>query len=287
MVSFLPPVKGAAWEFGISLFQRANTQLIQNPATLATGDVKLSKDGGAFANVTSLPGVVDGQVIVSLTGTETNADRLYIIFADQAGAEWTDLAFNVYTTARLFSSLAFPATAGQTVQSDVWNAVAASYVIPGTMGAAVAAASDPWATPLPGSYNVGQAGYIIGTFLDDSVSSRLPTVNIALDASGRVDVGLLVGSTAAANSLAIAANALGSGTVGNGSTTTSVVANTTAPSTTVADQFAGRLLTFTSDTGTINLRGVMRTISSNTAGSIFTVSALPVAPSSGDEFVIT
>lgn len=37
--------------------------------------------------------------------------------------------------------------------------------------------SDPWATALPGSYNAGEAGYIVGTFLDAAVTSRLaPTV---------------------------------------------------------------------------------------------------------------
>lgn len=39
--------------------------------------------------------------------------------------------------------------------------------------AAAGGAGDPWITALPGSYSSGQAGYIIGTFLDAAISSRL------------------------------------------------------------------------------------------------------------------
>ena len=38
--------------------------------------------------------------------------------------------------------------------------------------AANAGGSDPWATSLPGAYSAGQAGYIVGTNLDATVSSR-------------------------------------------------------------------------------------------------------------------
>tara|TARA_R110000868_G_scaffold153001_3_gene378282 strand:+ start:55 stop:918 length:864 start_codon:yes stop_codon:yes gene_type:complete len=287
MTSFVPPTKNAAWEFGMSLFSRANTQLFQSSPTLAVGDVKISKDGGAFADTTGLPGVVGVQVIVSLTAAETNADRIYLTFMDQAGAEWTDAAINMYTVARNIDSLAYPATPGTNIENAVWDATTAAHVTPGTFGLAVANSGDPWSTSLAGAYSVGQAGYILVNYLDAAVSSRLPTANISLDASGRVDLGKLVGDTAAASYLSRASNALATGTASTGCTTTSITTSTVSPTVSTQDQFAGRLLTFTSDTGTIALRGAMASITTNTNGGTFTISALPVVPSSGDTFVIT
>ena len=44
--------------------------------------------------------------------------------------------------------------------------------------AAAGAAGDPWITPLPGSYTSGQAGYIIGTNLNATVSSRATQTSV-------------------------------------------------------------------------------------------------------------
>jgi hypothetical protein len=56
----------------------------------------------------------------------------------------------------------------------VWNALASAYNESGTMGARLndaGSASNPWAETLPGSYISGQAGYIIGTFIDKAISA--------------------------------------------------------------------------------------------------------------------
>ena len=56
----------------------------------------------------------------------------------------------------------------------VWNALASAYTESGTMGSRLndaGSASNPWAETLPGSYIQGQAGYIIGTFLDKAISA--------------------------------------------------------------------------------------------------------------------
>lgn len=61
------------------------------------------------------------------------------------------------------------------IASAVWDALAASYNTALTMGAklnASGAASDPWTAALPGAYSSGQAGFIVGTELDATVSSR-------------------------------------------------------------------------------------------------------------------
>jgi len=60
---------------------------------------------------------------------------------------------------------------------NVWDVTLASHVTAGSTGQALSAAGaagDPWITSLPGIYIAGQAGYILGTYLDAAISS-LPT----------------------------------------------------------------------------------------------------------------
>jgi len=78
---------------GIPLITRGAVDYKSTP-TLATGDVKLSKDGGAFANITTLPTVTpasDTAVRISLSSTELQCARLVIRFVDQTNPkEWED-----------------------------------------------------------------------------------------------------------------------------------------------------------------------------------------------------
>jgi len=56
----------------------------------------------------------------------------------------------------------------------VWDEALAGHAVVGSAGAALAAAGgagDPWATPLPGAYVAGTAGYIMGTNLDAQIST--------------------------------------------------------------------------------------------------------------------
>jgi len=55
------------------------------------GDVKISKDGGVFQNITSLPNVIGTIVVVNLTASETSAKFIQIQFKDQSAQPlWTD-----------------------------------------------------------------------------------------------------------------------------------------------------------------------------------------------------
>lgn len=61
------------------------------------------------------------------------------------------------------------------IADAVWDEAIAGHAISGSTGEALAAAGaagDPWITALPGSYSAGQAGYILGTNLNATVSSR-------------------------------------------------------------------------------------------------------------------
>tara|TARA_R110000772_G_scaffold23646_2_gene63147 strand:+ start:9642 stop:12341 length:2700 start_codon:yes stop_codon:yes gene_type:complete len=79
------------------------------------------------------------------------------------------------------------------------------------------------------------------------------------------------------------------GTVGSGSTTTSIVSSSVTPSGTDADQFKGKIMTFTDDTTTAALRGQATDITANTgvAAPTFTVTALTASAVSGDTFTLT
>lgn len=76
------------------------------------------------------------------------------------------------------------------------------------------------------------------------------------------------------------------GTVGSGSTTTSIVTSSLDPAASATDQYKGRILVFAADTTTANLRGQGTDITASTTGGVLTVSALSHAPASTDTFTI-
>lgn len=85
---------------GIPLITKGAMDYKANP-TLAAGDVKVSKDGGASANITTLPSTApagETLVRVSLSATEMQAKMVIITFIDQtASKEWEDQRLIVYT----------------------------------------------------------------------------------------------------------------------------------------------------------------------------------------------
>ncbi len=94
-----PPVKNEDFEFDVCLEDYANPGFFKANPTLAAGDVKISKDNGSLANLTSLPTVnpASGKIVdVALTATEMNADKVTVIFSDQTSPpEWCDFAVTI------------------------------------------------------------------------------------------------------------------------------------------------------------------------------------------------
>lgn len=92
-MAFLRTYGAAATIDGIPLITRNAMDYKANP-TLATGDVVISKDGGAFANITTLPTVTPAagtSVLISLSATEMQAKHIIVRFIDQtATKEWED-----------------------------------------------------------------------------------------------------------------------------------------------------------------------------------------------------
>jgi hypothetical protein len=120
----------------------------------------------------------------------------------------------------------------------------------------------------------------------DNIQTRLPAALVG----GRMDanLGAINNSTTARDAFHRAVKGNVIGTVGGGSTTTSIVSSALTPAGGVADKYKGRLIVFTDDTTTVNLRGQATDITSNTsaANPTFGVTALTTAPVSGDSFVI-
>lgn len=121
MASQYPPKKNAGYTFYTSLVSQANTKIMQANPTLAAGDVKVTIDDGAPANLATLP-VVDAdftkRVKVVLSSSEMNGDNISVIFSDASGNEWCDQTINIQTTARQIDDLAYPATSGRSLAVD-------------------------------------------------------------------------------------------------------------------------------------------------------------------------
>lgn len=113
--------------FHVALLSMATPGSYQVNPTLASGDVKISKDGGALANLNTLPSVEPASSIwvkVTLSQSEANADECMIQFIDQtATKEWTDLAIVVLTAARNVEDLAFPTISGRSIDVDASGGV--------------------------------------------------------------------------------------------------------------------------------------------------------------------
>lgn len=98
-----PPVKNEDLVIYVPLPSAGDPGSWQANPTIAAGDFKVSKDGGAFANLTTLPDVDPNSgvsVKISLSSTEMNADNVVVTGIDQtAPKEWLDLFITILTTA--------------------------------------------------------------------------------------------------------------------------------------------------------------------------------------------
>lgn len=100
---FNPPVKNEDFIFYLALEDYANPGRFKSNPTIAAGDFKVSKDGGALANLTTLPTVAPASSVmvkVELSATEMNADNVTVVWIDQTSPpEWSDGVLNIITQA--------------------------------------------------------------------------------------------------------------------------------------------------------------------------------------------
>ena len=152
MPSYLTPKKNTEFIFYCSLVSQANGKIFQANPTLAAGDVKVSIDGAAEANITTLPAVTPAgsrRVKVTLSTSEMNGDNIQLTFHDAAGDEWNDLTINIPTTTRQIDDLAFPATSGRSMVVDASGLVDANTVKVGPTGSGTAQTARDLGNALP------------------------------------------------------------------------------------------------------------------------------------------
>jgi hypothetical protein len=144
------------------------------------------------ADVKAVAGIeADVPVVVSFTAGVTG---LVGLVADIAcpGSETFDIRGGLYGAANLAGdctvtptimgagviecSIAIPGLpTAIDIAYAIWGIGSGTIDIPGTAGAKLnqaGSAGDPWGTALPGTYTAGQAGKIVGDYLDATVSSR-------------------------------------------------------------------------------------------------------------------
>lgn len=209
MPDYSDPKRAVAYRFTLSLFARSGNQIKTVP-TLAAGDVKVSKDNGATANITTLPAETpasSGILQVDLSATEMTADLVTVIFRDAAGAEWNDVAIHLAPAVRQMADLAFPNTSGRGMDIDASGGVEVGSFQTGAITAAAYAAGAIDAAAL-----AADAGTEIAAAVWDRVLSGA-THNIASSAGRRLrqlDAASITDGTAqagASNSITLAAGA--------------------------------------------------------------------------------
>ncbi len=88
------PKKGNPYEFFVSLTDLFDPQFfIVNP-TIVAGDFKVSKDGGTFIDLATLPVVSpipSFSVKINLSAAEMNADKVTLAGRDVTGDQWGDI----------------------------------------------------------------------------------------------------------------------------------------------------------------------------------------------------
>lgn len=98
-----PPVRGEDFIIYVALTDMDVPGSFQSNPTIAAGDFQVSKDGGALANLTTLPAVTPASSIwvkITLSATEMTADNVSIQGIDQTSPkEWADFALSIPTTA--------------------------------------------------------------------------------------------------------------------------------------------------------------------------------------------
>lgn len=157
------------------LVDSANRPTFKASPTLASGDVKISKDGGALANLNTLPTVSPSggtALEITVSATEmTVTNGLTIHFKDAAGAEWDEVGITILPTTATVDELVRSTTPANTL--DV---------------SAAGNAGIDWANIASPTTTVNLSGTTVKTATDvetdtQDIQSRLPAALV----SGRMD----------------------------------------------------------------------------------------------------
>lgn len=157
------------------------------PAALVSGRIDASV-GAMASGVLTATAIAADAITAAKVDAGVHQELIELAFTYNATADYAGA-----TAGSLVKEIADNAggsglTAGA-IADAVWDEALAGHVSAGSTGEALNAAGgagDPWITAVPGAYGVGSAGYILGTNLNATVSSRasqtsLDTVDDFLD----------------------------------------------------------------------------------------------------------
>lgn len=199
MASYNPPKKGVAYRMYVSLRSQADTKLFQVNPTLATGDAKVSKDGGALANLATLPSVIGSSAIVQidLSSSEMTADNVAVLLSDASGAQWCDLMINLQTAALQFDELA-TAAALDAVDNFLDTEVAAILAAVDTEIAAIKAKTDNLPSDPADDSDIDAQLAAIAGYLDTEITAiKAKTDNLPSDPADDSDIDAQLAAIAA------------------------------------------------------------------------------------------
>lgn len=184
---------GTAWNLqGYQLVDRATGQYKTTP-TLAPGDFKIEKDGGAAANLATLPTVVPAggsSIKIPFSAAEMQCQQATLRMSDQAGAEWNDDCIHVFTVGDPSAYMQFDpfaATVGlssgsqSAVVAAVWNAIRANHTAVGSFGEGVSSVQGNVTGNVGGNVNGNVVGNVAGS-VGSVASGGITASSFAADA---------------------------------------------------------------------------------------------------------
>lgn len=199
MPTYNTPKRGVAFKMYVGLVDQSNTKLLKANPTIAAGDFQISKDGGAFTNLTTLPSAnpASGRaVMIDLSASEMTADNIVIQCVDAAGAEWCDQLINLQTTASQLDDLATAAdlaTVAGYIDTEVAAIKAKTDLIPaspaavGDIPTAAAVADAVWDEAVDSTITARQSIRLANSALGGKASGLNTTTAVYRDLADTKD----------------------------------------------------------------------------------------------------
>lgn len=199
MPTYNTPKRGVAFKMYVGLVDQSNTKLLKANPTIAAGDFQISKDGGAFTNLTTLPSAnpASGRaVMIDLSASEMAADNIVIQCVDASGAEWCDQLINLQTTASQLDDLATAtdlATVAGYIDTEVAAIKAKTDLIPaspaavGDIPTAAAVADAVWDEAVDSTITARQSIRLANSALGGKASGLNTTTAVYRDLADTKD----------------------------------------------------------------------------------------------------
>lgn len=137
MATSYKPVRAKAYAFNLALVDATTTTRIKKTPTIdgAGADFRISKDNGTLAALTNLPvesPAGSGQVLISLTASEMDADRVTVLCIDATSTpEWCDQVITIETRETQIDYFQFLMRDASGNEAPGKTGIAASYALDG------------------------------------------------------------------------------------------------------------------------------------------------------------